>query len=158
GGPMGRRGDRRAGDLNYFALHHAGVHEVHPDQDPGVLMKAFARDGIGDGNYYIVYQLGANETIYPSDTGVIMRAGSQFTFSVHLHSIGKEVKVRLDVALKFRPKTFKPRFNQQIFTFVGDSEEPELDIPANTDKVRFDAYFTMPKNGLITTFEPHMHS
>src|SRR5262249_36127761 len=91
-------------------------------------------------------------------TGVMMKAGSQFTFSVHLHSIGKEVKVRLDVALKFRPKTFKPRFNQQIFTFVGDSEEPELDIPANTDKVRFDAYFTMPKNGLITTFEPHMHS
>jgi hypothetical protein len=157
GGPMGRVAGRKEGDLNYFSVHHAGIREVHPDTDPGGIMRSAAFDGKGDGNFYITYQLGANETVYPSDTGVLIKAGAQFVYTVHLHSIGKEVQVQLEVALRLRPKNFKPRYQQAKFVVAGDSPATELDIPPNSNNVRFDSFYRMPQAGIITTFEPHMH-
>lgn len=157
GAGMGRVEGRKEGDLNYFTVHHAGIHEVHPREDPEGITRAFARDGVGDGNFYIVHQLGANATVYPSDTGVLLKAGAEFTYSVHMHSIGKEAKVRIDVGFKFRPKGWTPKYRQDTFVLMGNLTD-ELDIPANQDNVRFDVFYRMRKPGLLTTFEPHMHS
>lgn len=156
GSAMGRVVGRKEGDLNYFTVHHAGIHEVHPDKDPGAVNASFKRDGIGDGNFYIVHQLGANETVYPADTGVLLKAGAQFTYTVHMHSIGKEVPVRLDIGFKLRPKGWKPKVVQTSFVLMGNLTD-ELDIPANEDNVRFDTFYRFPSAGILTTYEPHMH-
>ena len=37
---------------------------------------------------------------------------------------------------------------------IGDG----LDIPGGQDNVRHDGFYTMPKDGILTTYEPHMHS
>ncbi len=143
----------QAGDLNYFAVHHAGLHEVDPN-NPDVFQTS--SNGMANG-YYIVYELGQNATVYPDDTGVLLRGGSAFIYTMHLHSVGKELPVRVDAAFKFHPKGWKPKYLQAGFLTMGQLRD-ELDIPANTDNVRFENFYRMPKAGIMTSFEPHMHA
>ena len=151
-GAANQRLGGKAGDLSLFVIHHSGVHEI----DPADGTVRTSGDGFG-GGYYIVYELGQNATIYPRDTGVLLKGGSSFTYTMHLHSIGKELGVRVDAAFKFHPKGWRPKYMQAGFTNMGLLRD-ELAIPANTDNVRFENYYRMPKPGIMTSFEPHMHS
>jgi len=150
-GPTNRRLEGQAGDLNYFNIHHAGLHEVDPD---GVVRTA--SNGLG-GGFYLVHELGDNPTIYPADTGVVLKGGSSFRYTMHLHSVGQEVRVRLDAAFKFHPQGWKPKYMQAGFVTMGQLRD-ELDIVGNTDDVRFENFYRMPRSGILTTFEPHMHA
>ena len=145
-----RQGDQ-AGGLNYFNIHHSGLHEVDPD---GVLRTS--SDGLG-GGFYLVHELGANATIYPADTGVLLKGGSSFSYTMHLHSTGEEVQTRLDTAFKFHPKGWTPKYMQAGFVTMGLLMD-ELDIPGDTDNVRVENFYRMPRPGILTTFEPHMHA
>jgi hypothetical protein len=149
--PSNQRLGGKAGDLNYFSIHHAGLHEVDPD---GVVRTS--SDGLG-GGFYLVHELGDNPTIYPAQTGVLLKGGSSFRYTMHLHSVGQEVRVRLDAAFKLHPKTFAPKYMQAGFVTMGLLRD-ELDIPGNTDNVRFEGVYTVPRPGILTTFEPHMHA
>jgi hypothetical protein len=147
----------KSGDLNYFALHHAGVREQYSDEVVAKLAERGEADDSRPGEgFYLVYELGQNATVYPANTGVILRAGSSLSFTLHLHSIGKDVPVRVDVAFKFHPKDFKPKYVQQGFISMGGNTS-ELDLPAGRRNLRYDGFYTMPKSGILTTFEPHLH-
>jgi hypothetical protein len=147
-----KRVQGKLGDLNFFSIHHMGVREIDPatgedlTETPNTLNRGF----------WAVHEVGTNATIYPKDTGNLLKAGTTFIYTAHLHSVGREVRVRLDVAFKFHPKGWKPKYQQAGILVMGGSND--LDIPAGQDNVSFQHFFRIPQNAMLTTFEPHMHS
>ena len=137
-------GTAAAGGLNLFSVHHARFSdggELDFDQSSGFAM---------------TYELGQNALIYSDDVGALLKAGSEIQFSnVHLHSIGKEVKVRIDVAFKFHPKGFKPKYELRVHTHIGGAYD--LDLPAGQTTM-LDSFYVMPQSAKLLTFEPHLHS
>ena len=148
-----KRVQGKTGDLNLFSIHHAAVSEIDPatGHDFAEVPNAFSQ------GLYVAHDLGINAAIYPKDAGNLLKAGSAFVYAMHLHSIGREVQVRLDVALKFHPKGWKPKYRQSGFLVLGGSKD-DLDIPAGQDNVSFENFYRMPQHALMITFEPHMHS
>ena len=134
-----------------FTIHHIGVHssEVFTEQ---------ANLSLEDRNRFrMVYSLGQNATIYPDDTGVMLKAGSELRFTVHLYASGREIPVRADVGFKFHPVGYQPKYAQSRFIAMGNIGDG-LDIPGGQDNIRHDGFYTMPQDGILTTYEPHMHS
>jgi hypothetical protein len=170
--PQGDRFEKPAGRVDFFTLHHAVVTASQPDNlridplsgDPRLAQRRSSVAGTqnvrapqdrGESLYY-VYELGQNALVFSDDSGIRLPAGSVLTSDVHLHSIGKEIQVGVDVAFKFHPVARKPKYVPQ---FVGIANvRDELDVPAGASDVRFDSYYVMPSPGIMTTFEPHMHA
>jgi hypothetical protein len=139
--------------LNISVLHHATISartdfdsESEDPNDP---------TGRKGGEFNLVHELGQNATVYPDDVGVILPAGALLSFRVHTHSTGKDTDVRLDVGFKLHPKGYKPKY-----TLRGGSSMAmfDMDIPANDDNVRLDAYAVLKTPAKFMTFEPHMHA
>ena len=82
-------------------------------------------------------------------------AGSKLTWDVHVHSVGKEMPYRIDVAFKFHPKGYVPKYASSS-TF--GSLTYDLDIPAGETSTRVDGFYTLARPGMILSFEPHLHS
>ena len=134
-----------------FTIHHIGVHssEVFSEQTDLSLEDR--------SRFRMVYSLGQNATIYPDETGITLAADSELRFTVHLYSSGVEIPVRADVGFKFHPQGYEPKYKQSGFLSMGNIGDG-LDIPAGADNIRFDGFYTMPQHGVLTTYEPHMHS
>jgi hypothetical protein len=106
--------ERKAGDLNYFVVHHAvvmatggkGDAAIEIDQATGTVNSTSA-DGA---RFNVVWELGQNATIYPDALGVKLAAGSALNFDLHTHSVGTEATFSIDVAFKFHPKGYKPKY------------------------------------------------
>jgi len=147
GGDFKQTGTRKSGDLNYFTLHHAGIRALDFDEAQAA------------GDFYLIYELGQNATYYPPDTGVILKAGSELTYTIHMHSIGKEMPVRVDVGFKLHPKGYRPKYLQSGYNtgVSGGGVSEDLIIPAGKDNVRFDYTYQLRHNVKMTTFEPHLH-
>ena len=152
--------ERKAGDLNYFMVHHAvigasagrsGGEEAEViDQATGTT----GADSRGGARFNVVWELGQNATIYPDVLGVKLPAGSVLNFDLHTHSIGTEATFAIDVAFKFHPKDYKPKYtNAGLF----NSLTYDLDIPGNKETV-VEALYPMSRAGMILSFEPHLHS
>ena len=144
------RKNSRSGFGN-FTIHHIGVHssEVFTEQDDLSLEDR--------SRFRMVYSLGQNATIYPDSTGVVLAADSALRFTVHLYASGAVIPVRADVGFVFHPEGYQPKYKQSGFLAMGNARDA-LDIPAGQDDVKIDGYYTMPQHGIMTTFEPHMHS
>jgi hypothetical protein len=159
------------GDLNLFVVHHAqvsascdylGSSVCNPDDDLEAGGRRQVPGGGGEaalprGEFSYLYEVGQNPMIYPDDIGIELPAGATIYFpNNHLHSIGREVQVHIQVGFKFHPKGFKPKYPR------GLSGVPirltELDIPAGEENVRFDAYTILRHPAKMVTFEPHMHA
>ena len=133
--------------MNLFTLHHAGVRELGFEMD--------SPDG-----FYLIYEVGQNATFYPQDTGVSLKADSALTYTVHLHSVGRDVPVRIDVGFIFHPEGYQPKYKQSGYNagLVGGSNvRADLILPPGNDAIRYDNFQTMSQPGILTTFEPHMH-
>jgi hypothetical protein len=141
------------GDLNFFSIHHMGVRETDPRTGEDLTEVS---EGLNRG-FYAIHEVGTNATIYPKDAGNLLTARTAFVYTAHLHSVGREVRVRLDVGFKFHPKGWTPKYPQAgILTMGGPTEV--IDIPAGQDNVSFQHFYKLPRNAMLTTFEPHMHS
>jgi hypothetical protein len=110
-----------------------------------------------DGGFSMTHEVGQNATIFPDDVGVLVPAESLLTWDVHLHSVGKEVPVRIDVAFKFHPKEYKPKYVQRTVQMTLASQA-DLDIPAGQDNVMVDGFYVVPQPAKMLTYEPHLHS
>ena len=134
-----------------FTIHHIGVHssEVFSEQDDLALEDR--------SRFRMVYSLGQNATIYPDSTGIVLAADSELRFTIHLYASGSVFPVRADVGFVFHPEGYEPKYKQSGFLSMGNIRDA-LDIPAGQDDVKVDGYYTMPQHGLLTTYEPHMHS
>ena len=130
-----------------FSIHHMGIHsgeEYYASEE-------------GRAQFRLTHEIGQNATIYPDDVGVVLPGGSELRFTVHLYASGVEVPVRADVGFRFHPEGYRPKYESWEFSYVGGIGDA-LDIPAGEDNVRFDGYYIMPEHGILSTFEPHMHS
>jgi hypothetical protein len=138
-----------------MVVHHAGVVATVGTgrQDPTA--EVVDAESSGTGGQISLYEVGRNADIYPDDSGRLIKANTQFTFSMHYHSIGKEVQARTEVGLKFYPRGQVPRFVRE-WVFIGNVWE--LDLPAGQDDIRTDSYYVLPRPALFGSFEPHMHT
>ena len=146
--------DRKAGDLNFFVLHHAVVTAT-----PGADADASSRGGgVAEGRvrglFNVVWELGQNSTIYPDVLGVKLAKGSALNYDLHTHSIGAEATFSIDVAFVLHPKGYEPKHtNAGSF----NSLTYDLDIPGNKETV-IEALYPMGQAALVLGFEPHLHS
>jgi mono/diheme cytochrome c family protein len=155
------------GDLNLFTIHHAQVQvaqgdraEGGADENSGPRLRSGPAGRLPRGTLSYLYEVGQNPMIYPEDLGILLPAGAKIEFpNNHIHSIGREVKVQIQVGITFHPKGFTPRYARGLSMLGGSVSPPfELDIPAGQDNVRYDNYFSVPQPVRMVTYEPHLHS
>ena len=143
------KSDGRA-KLNLFVVHHAVI--------------AAASKGAGDspsrqpGNFSITHELGQNATRFPDWVGVRLPTDSVLTYDLmHYHSVGKEVRVRVDTAFQFQPLDYEPKYMQSGGAQSG-AFDLELDIPAGEADIMRDGFSRLTRPAIMMTFEPHLHS
>ncbi len=131
----------------FRAVHHVTTSMKHDDD---------ADDGDNvQGAFLNEYALGKNADMFPDGAGRLIKAGTKINFNLHLHAIGQDTPANVALGLKFYPKGYSPKYNETTEK-IGDPKD--LDIPANTDSVRFDAYNTLTKPARLLSFQPHMHN
>ena len=147
--------------LGLFVVHHA-VLTAEPPDDPGGPANCGARTFCGerDNEFTLVHELGQNPTVYPDEVGVLLPADSVITFnSMHLHSIGREVRARLDVGFTLHPAGYEPKYKQGATSLRRATQyDYEFDIPSNDDNVMRDGFHRLTEPTKLLTFEPHLHS
>jgi len=139
--------------MGYSTVHHAGITTGSGRREQNSVV------GVDAGGFGITHEAGQNATIYPDELGIVLREGSSLNWRIHTHSFGREVVVRLDVAFRFHPKDYRPKYvaNSAAIGGAGLSYH-DLDIPAGEDNVRFDALGVLNKPAKLVSFEPHMHA
>jgi len=147
--------------LGLFVVHHAVITAEPPD-DPGGPAdcgpRTFCRER--DDEFSLVHELGQNATVYPDEVGVKLPADSVITFnSMHLHSVGREVRARLDVGFTLHPEGYDPKYKLGSTSLRRATQyDYEFDVPANDDDVMRDGFHRLEQPTKMLTFEPHLHS
>ena len=147
--------DRKSGDLNLFVVHHAVI-SARPRSDE-IQTQARPRGERSDPDLFsVVHEVGQNATHYPEVLGVRLPAGAALNWDLHLHSIGVEVPFRIDVAFKFHPRGWEPKYKgrggiESFLTF-------DIDIPPEEPNARMEGLQRVSQPGILMTFEPHLHS
>ena len=145
----GKSGDRAA--LNLFVVHHAVIAAMTPDVE--------SDNPLGpQGNFNITHELGQNATYFPDWVGIRLPADSVLTYDrMHYHSVGQEVRVRVDTAFQLHPEGYEPKY-MQGFGAQSGAFDLELDIPAGEEDVYRDGFHRLSRPAIMMTFEPHLHS
>ena len=131
----------------FRAVHHVTTsmkHEDDPDDGDNV-----------QGTFLNEYALGKNADVFPEGAGRLIKAGTKINFNLHLHAIGDDTLTNVALGLKLYPRGYTPKYIETTEK-VGDPKD--LDIPPNTDNVRFDAYQTLAKPARTLSFQPHLHN
>ena len=161
GPPTDLGSDGRA-DLSLFVVHHAVMtaEDLEDAVNPLDCGNATNCRRAGQEHFNLTYELGQNATIYPDEVGVMLPAESVINFnSMHLHSIGREVRARLDVGFTLHPQGYEPKYLQRSGGLRNVSMfDYEFDIPSNDDNVMRNGFHRLAKPTKLLTFEPHLHS
>ena len=147
----GKSGDADRAALNLFVVHHAVITAMTPDADADSPLGAA-------GNFNITHELGQNATYFPDWVGIKLPADSVLTYDrMHYHSVGQEVRVRVDTAFKLHPEGYEPKYMQGFGSQSG-AFDLELDIPAGEQDIFRDGFHRLSRPAIMMTFEPHLHS
>jgi len=85
----------------------------------------------------------------------LLKAGAKFRFpSIHAHANGHDTTAHLEIGLKFHPRGYVPTKTVRSIR-VGTSD---LDLNGMEANQSADAYYALPENYKLTTFEPHLHA
>jgi hypothetical protein len=173
----GRPGGEAGLGINYFVLHHQAISTTPPGEtESGEPADTAERPGV----FYYMYEPGQNAQFTPEGVGIKLKAGEPIYFnSTHLHSIGKEVQLMTQIGFKLHPRWYTPKYPQGYQLLRATSTDSttatiierdgrrrrqvislgaELDIPGNTDNVRFDRFYPLNKPAKLVNFEPHLHA
>ena len=147
--------------LGLFVVHHAVITTEQPENTlgpAGCITGTICREM--DNEFWMVHELGQNATVFPDEVGIRLPANSVITFnSMHLHSIGREVRARLDVGFTLHPEDYVPKYKQGAMSFRRATMlDYEFDIPSNEDNVMRDGFHRLDQPTKLMTFEPHLHS
>ena len=147
--------ERKSGDLNLFVVHHAVISARERSEEIQTQSRPTGDRGPAD-LFMVVHEVGQNATHYPDALGVRLPAGSSLNWDLHLHSIGVEVPFRIDVAFKFHPEGWEPKYRGRggmisYLTF-------DIDIPPEEPNAKMEGMQLVTKPGIMMTFEPHLHS
>lgn len=108
------------------------------------------------GAFWPVHEVGRNADVFDPEGAPLLHAGSSVVSdSIHLHSNGKDTKAHLEIGWRFHPKGYEPKF-QWALRPLGNAVD--IDIRANQKDQQLHAYYVLPENTKITTFEPHLHA
>jgi hypothetical protein len=113
--------------------------------------------GLGTTDAYLSeYAVGKYGDVFPPGAGRLMKAGSKLRFTMHYHSVGKELADQTSVGFVFYPRGHVPK-REVVDVNVGLLLlDDELDIPANrVTEHRATARLTSAAR--IISFQPHMH-
>ena len=169
-GEVWRTVGRSSAGNDFFVLHHQAISSLPPqDQlaqptEPDKrsdLEKGVAELARLKGSLQYVYEVGQNAQQVPKDVGVALKADGKIYFTAsHLHSIGKEIDLNIRIGFKLHPKGYQPKYPQgmSLLRSAGGGLGAELDIPANSENVRFDRFFKVDAPVRMVTFEPHLHA
>ncbi|MBM3776815.1 MAG: cytochrome c [Acidimicrobiia bacterium] len=128
-----------------FLFHHAAVNFVQPD---GTL------DG-GTFQALPVHEVGRNADLFDPAAGRLIRAGALLSFAnIHLHANDRDSKARLDVALWFHPRGYRPAYDVRPLTWGQN----EIDLDGNTADQVVEAFYTLQQPIKLLNYEPHMHA
>jgi len=128
----------------YKGIHHAVIY-MGPDEDAAADRSGFLAE----------YAVGKGADFYGDNSGRLLKAGTQVNFQLHLHSNGEMQEARAALAIKFWPKDYTPKYKYQM---VQMGSARDIDIPPNTDNVRFEGYSKLTKAARLLSFQPHMHN
>jgi hypothetical protein len=128
-----------------FIFHHAIMAVEAPDS---------AGAGTGFGGWP-VHEVGRNADVFNPDSGKLLRAGSRVGFpNVHMHANGKDTTGHLEIAFKFHPVGYKPKFIERLMP-IGTGD---IDIRPMEAGQKVEAFMTLSQPTKVTVFEPHMHA
>ena len=128
-----------------FIFHHA----LMAVEAPGAAAGTAAFGG------WPVHEVGRNADVFNPDSGKLLRAGSRVGFgNVHLHANGKDTTGHLEIAFKFHPKDYKPKFVERLMP-IGTGD---IDIRPMESGQKVEAFMTLTQPTKVTVFEPHMHA
>ena len=103
-----------------------------------------------------VHEVGREPDIFDEDAGRLLRAGSSVVSnSVHLHSNGRDTRAHLEIAFRFHPRDYEPRYRRASFGLGNGSD---IDIRAGESGQELHAYRVLNQHTRIVTFEPHLHA
>ena len=147
--------ERKSGDLNLFVVHHAVISARERSTEIQTQSRPTGERGPVD-LFNVVHEVGQNATFYPEVLGVRLPAESALNWDLHLHSIGVEVPFRIDVAFKFHPKGWEPKYSGRggILSYLTF----DIDIPPEDPNAKMEGMQLVTKPGILMTFEPHLHS
>ena len=147
--------ERKSGDLNLFVVHHAVISAR--ERSKAIQTQSRPRGERGPADLFsVVHEVGQNATFYPEVLGVRLPAGSALNWDLHLHSIGVEVPFRIDVAFKFHPEGWEPKYSGRggVLSYLTF----DIDIPPEEPNAMMEGMQLVTKPGILMTFEPHLHS
>jgi hypothetical protein len=128
-----------------FIFHHALMGVEAPGQP--------AAAGIGGG--WPIHEVGRNADVFSPEAGKLLRAGSRVGFgNVHMHANGKDTTGHLEVAFRFHPKDYKPKYIERIMP-IGTGD---IDIRGMESGQKIESFTTLTAPTKVTVFEPHMHA
>src|SRR5256712_215432 len=139
-------------------VHHAVTFLLQDEGEPDLIGRGptqGAGAGGDAGGFLNEYAVGKNGDVFPEGTGRLGKAGAKIRFNMHYHPVGEETVDRTEVALRFYPKDYKPKYYIQA-SHTGDFDD--LDLPAGMDNIRSDGYTRLAQNTRITSFQPHLHN
>jgi len=117
-------------------IHHIGTSLIYPDGGSAVIQ---AR----------------NANIFEEDSGRLMKAGTKVVFGLHIHPYREDTATNVEIGFIFYPKGYAPKYVAQT-ELMGDDHE--LDLPPNSDNVRYDSYKILTAPTRILSYAPHMHT
>ena len=128
-----------------FLFHHAAVNFVEPD---GTIVG-------GTFQALPVHEVGRNADLFDPEAGRPIKAGAVLSFAnMHLHANDRDSKARLDVAIWFHPRGYRPKYNIRPLTWGQN----EIDLDGNTAGQIVEAFYTLPQPIKMLNYEPHMHA
>ena len=136
--------------------HHA-IATLIQEEDARTVGGGSSADGaitdVNEGTYLSEYAVGKYGETFPDGSGRIIKKGAKVRLNMHYHAIGQEVPSMTKVGFVFYPKENPPT---HFLTDVFPHENDTIDIPPGA-VTRTDAYYRLPKNARIASFQPHMH-
>jgi len=108
------------------------------------------------GTFWPVHEVGRNPDVFSDGAGRLLHAGSQImSESMHLHSNGRTTTAQLEIGFELFPEGYEPLYQGNL-TNLGNGSD--IDIEANMDGQRLDAYTVVQRPTKIISFEPHLHA
>jgi len=117
-------------------IHHMGTSLRYPEGGSATIQSKFAN-------------------IFEDGSGRLMKAGTKVDFGLHLHAYREDTAVNVEIGFIFYPKGYVPKYSA-VTELMGDDHN--LDLPPNTDNIRYDSYKMLDKPTRILSYSPHMHT
>ena len=146
-----------------FVFHHnnVGIGDEFGVDPAGAGVESERRDDPLSVQSLPIHEIGRNGDVFSDDSGPLLPKNSTIVWtSNHVHSPGvpgTQRNARMDMGFRFQPRGYKPKY-VTVGSGLGLFAMSEIDVLANTDNQRFDAYWVAATPVKMVNYEPHMHA